>query len=78
VPSMNVILSKDKKTNEDIHMNAINLMKEEFLPTDYSKLGCMDADRWTELSEQLKEVEVVPADFDPSASFNTSFLGNCN
>lgn len=77
-PTMNVILSKDKKTNPEIHMNAINLMKEEFLPTDYSKLGCMDADRWTELSEQLKEVEVVPADFDPSASFNTSFLGNCN
>jgi hypothetical protein len=52
-------------------------MKEEFLPKDYSKLGCMKSERWAELAGQLKEVDVVPSDFDPSTSFNLSFMGNC-
>ena len=76
-PTMDLILSKSKKTTPDIHMNAIELMKSEFLPTDYSKLGCMKSERWVELAEQLREVEVVPSDFDPSKSYNLSFLGNC-
>jgi hypothetical protein len=58
-------------------MNAIELMKAEFLPKDYSKLGCMKTARWEELAEQLKEVDVVPSDFNPGSSFNLSFLGNC-
>ena len=74
---MDLILSKSKKVTAEIHMNAINLMKEEFLPKDYSKLGCMEAARWDELAGQLKQVDVVPSDFDPASSFNLSFLGNC-
>jgi len=58
-------------------MNAIGLMKDEFLPKDYSKLGCMKTARWEELAGQLKEVDVVPADFDSTSSFNLSFMGNC-
>ena len=76
-PTMDLILSKSKKVTADIHMNAINLMKEEFLPKDYSKLGCMESARWEELAGQLKQVDVVPSDFDPASSFNLSFLGNC-
>jgi NitT/TauT family transport system substrate-binding protein len=76
-PTMDLILSKSKKTTPAIHMNAINLMKDEFLPTDYSKLGCMNPARWNELAEQLKEVDVVPNNFDPSSSYNLSFMGNC-
>ena len=49
----------------------------EFLPKDYSKLGCMESARWDELAGQLKQVDVVPSDFDPASSFNLSFLGNC-
>ena len=70
-----IILSK--KTTPAIHMNAIKLMKTEFLPTDYSRLGCMKSERWAELAEQLKEVDVVPSDFNPSTSYNLSFLSNC-
>jgi len=77
-PTMNLILAKDQKTNESIHMNAINLMKEEFLPKDYAKLGCMSPGRWDRLSSQLKEVDVVPANFDPTSSYDLSFLSNCN
>lgn len=76
-PTMDLILSKSKKTTPAIHMNAIKLMKTEFLPTDYSKLGCMKSERWAELAEQLKEVDVVPSDFNPSTSYNLSFLSNC-
>jgi len=76
-PTMDLILSKSKKTTPAIHMNAIELMKAEFLPEDYSKLGCMKSARWEELASQLKEVEVVPSDFDPSNSYNLSFMGNC-
>jgi len=76
-PTADLILSKSKKVTRDIHMNAIKLMKAEFLPTDRSQLGCMEPARWEELAGQLKEVEVIPADFDPKSSYNLSFLGNC-
>ena len=76
-PTMDLILGKSKKVTPAVHMNAIRLMKEEFLPADYSKLGCMKSDRWAELAGQLKEVDVVPADFDSTSSFDLSFLGNC-
>ncbi len=76
-PTMDLILGNSKKVSPEIHLNAIELMKAEFLPKDYSKLGCMESARWEELAGQLKEVEVVPADFDPSSSYNLSFLGNC-
>ena len=76
-PTMDLILSKTNNMGPEIHMNAINLMKSEFLPTDYSQLGCMKPGRWFKLSSQLKEVDVVPSSFDPSSSFNLTFLGNC-
>ena len=76
-PTADFILSKSKKVNREIHMNAINLMKKDFLPKDYSKLGCMTSARWDELAKQLKQVNVIPADFNPSSSYNLSFLGNC-
>jgi NitT/TauT family transport system substrate-binding protein len=76
-PTADLILSKSKKVTRDIHMNAIELMKADFLPKDYSKLGCMKSARWEELSAQLKEVDMVPSDFDASTSYNLSFLGNC-
>tara|TARA_B100001250_G_scaffold304836_1_gene266742 strand:+ start:19748 stop:20686 length:939 start_codon:yes stop_codon:yes gene_type:complete len=76
-PTADLILSKSKKVTRDIHMGAIELMKADFLPSDYSKLGCMTSARWEELSGQLKSVDMVPADFDASSSYNLSFLGNC-
>ena len=76
-PTADFILSKSKKVNRAIHMNAIDLMKTDFLPKDYSKLGCMSPARWEENAKQLKQVEVIPADFDASTSYNLSFLGNC-
>ena len=76
-PTADLILSKSKKVTRDIPMGAIELMKADFLPKDYSKLGCMKSERWEELSSQLKEVEMVPSDFDASSSYNLSFLGNC-
>ena len=76
-PTADFMLSKSKKVTRAIHMNAIDIMKKDFLPKDYSKLGCMSPARWEENAKQLKQVEVIPADFDASTSYNLSFLGNC-
>ena len=77
VPTMDLILSKSKKTTPAIHMNAIELMKADFLPKDWSKIGCQDTKRWTELAGQMKEVNVLPAGFDPSNSYDLSFKKGC-
>ena len=76
-PTMDFILSKSKKVNAEIHMNAIELMKQDFLPKDWSKIGCQDPNRWVEVANQMKEVNVLPADFDPHQSYDTSFKKGC-
>ena len=76
-PTMDYILSKSKKVNAEIHMNAIELMKADFLPKDWSKIGCQDPNRWVEVANQMKEVNVLPADFDPHSSYDTSFKKGC-
>ena len=76
-PTRDLILSKSKKTTPAIHMNALRLMKADFLPKDWSKIGCLDPNRWVELANQMKEVDVLPADFDPHQSYDTSFKRGC-
>ncbi len=76
-PTRDLILSKSKKTTIAIHNNALRLMKRDFLPKDWSKIGCQDPNRWVELANQMKEVGVLPADFDPHQSYDTSFKRGC-
>ena len=76
-PTRDFILSKSKKINAEIHNNAIELMKRDFLPADWSKIGCQDPNRWVEVANQMKEVNVLPADFDPHSSYDTSFKKGC-
>ena len=76
-PTRDFILSKSKKVNAEIHNNALELMKADFLHADWSKIGCQDPQRWVELASQLKEVNVLPADFDPHSSYDTSFKKGC-
>ena len=76
-PTRDFILSKSKKVNAEIHNNALELMKADFLPADWNKIGCQDPQRWVELASQLKEVNVLPADFDPHSSYDTSFKKGC-
>ena len=76
-PTRDLILSKSKKTTVAIHNNALRLMKRDFLPKDWSKIGCQDPNRWVELANQMKEVDVLPADFDPHQSYDTSFKKSC-
>ena len=76
-PTRDFILSKSKKVNAEIHNNAIELMKRDFLPADWSKIGCQDPNRWVELANQMKEVDVLPGDFDPHQSYDTSFKKGC-
>jgi len=76
-PTRDFILSKSKKVNAEIHNNAIELMKRDFLPQDWSKIGCQNPNRWVELSNQMKEVGVLPTSFDPHSSYDTSFKKGC-
>ena len=76
-PTRDFILSKSKKVNAEIHNNALELMKQDFLPSDWSKIGCQDPQRWVELANQMKEVNVLPANFDPHSSYDTSFKKGC-
>ena len=76
-PTMDFMLSKSKKVNAEIHMNAIELMKADFLPKDWSKIGCQDPNRWVEVANQMKEVNVLPVNFDPHSSYDTSFKKGC-
>ena len=76
-PTRDFILSKSKKVNAEIHNNALELMKADFLPKDWSKIGCQDPQRWVEVANQMKEVNVLPADFDPHQSYDTSFKKGC-
>ena len=78
-PTRDLILSLNKRTGggEALHNNAIELMKADFLPADWSKIGCQDPNRWVELADQMKEVNALPADFDPHQSFDTSFKKGC-
>ena len=76
-PTRDFILSKSKKVNAEIHNNALELMKADFLPKDWSKIGCQDPMRWEELAHQMKEVKVLPANFDPHSSYDTSFKKGC-
>ena len=76
-PTRDFILSKSKKVNAEIHNNALELMKADFLPKDWSKIGCQDPQRWVEVANQMKEVNVLPADFDPHSSYDTSFKKGC-
>tara|TARA_B000000609_G_scaffold153688_1_gene142435 strand:+ start:91 stop:1023 length:933 start_codon:yes stop_codon:yes gene_type:complete len=76
-PTRDFILSKSKKVNAEIHNNALELMKRDFLPQDWSKIGCQDPNRWVELSEQLKDINMLPADFNPHDSYDTSFKKGC-
>ena len=76
-PTRDFILSKSKKVNAEIHNNALELMKADFLPRDWSKIGCQDPQRWVELSDQLKDIDMLPADFNPHDSYDTSFKKGC-
>jgi len=76
-PTRDFILSKSKKVNVEIHNNALELMKADFLPKDWSKIGCQDPNRWVEVANQMKEVNVLPADFNPHSSYDTSFKKGC-
>ena len=76
-PTRDFILSKSKKVNAEIHNNALELMKADFLPQDWSKIGCQDPNRWVELSKQLKDINMLPADFNPHDSYDTSFKKGC-
>ena len=77
VPTRNLILSKSKKVTVAVHDNAIRLMKRDFLPKDWNKVGCQDPNRWVELADQMKEINLLPADFDPHQSYDTSFKKGC-
>jgi len=76
-PSTNLMLPQNKMISSKTHSQAVDIILSEFLPDDSSKVGCMDASRWDELADQMKLINALPADFDPSNAYDMTFLKGC-
>ena len=50
--------------NAEIHNNALELMKRDFLPKDWSKIGCQDPNRWGRTCKSNERGECIASDFD--------------
>ncbi len=72
-----MILDMNKSISPEVHDRAVEEMLADFLPSDTSKMGCMEDARWTELSGQLKEIGALPEDFDPTTAYDASFVKGC-
>ncbi len=67
-----LILSMNSQVPASIQDKAVADMKAELLPKDHARLGCMTDARWTELAQQMKEVNALPAGFDPKLAYDGS------
>lgn len=71
-------LAVNKQISAAANANAIGLMKSSgLLPDDPKLYGCMDAGRWDELAKQLIAINAIPEDFDVGASYDASFVSDC-
>ena len=71
------ILGLNNLVSPTVHDAAVKDMTSELLPKDISKIGCMTDGRWQELSAQLKDVNFLPATFDPKTAYDLSFVPGC-
>lgn len=76
-PASDLMLSRNPIISPKVHERAVELILADFLPEDPSKVGCMEPARWTELADQMKSVDLIPQDFDPSDAYDMSFLQGC-
>ena len=68
---------KDSNLPDDIRIGAIVRKETVIIPKSNFAFEKGDLVVFLAKREQLKEVDVVPLDFNPSTSYNLSFLSNC-
>jgi NitT/TauT family transport system substrate-binding protein len=76
-PSTHLMLPQNKIISPATHEQAVDIIKADFLPEDPARVGCMYPGRWLELANQMKAIDALSSDFDPSDAYDTTFLKGC-
>ncbi|MBX3611150.1 MAG: ABC transporter substrate-binding protein [Hydrogenophaga sp.] len=71
------LMGLNQQISSDVHDAATRDMANGLVSRDPAKMGCMADSRWKELSEQLKSVNFLPADFDEKQAYDTRFVPGC-
>lgn len=64
--------------DKDIQVHAATQIVENAVVKDPSKIGCMTAGRWDELADQLRDLKLLPADFDHRKAVSVDLVPGCN
>lgn len=63
-----------EQENQEISAEELDYQYDTLQDFIQEPLGCMDPARWDELSEQLKSVDLIESDVDPSEAFTNEFV----
>jgi NitT/TauT family transport system substrate-binding protein len=72
-----LLMSLNQQIPPDIHDLAVKDMIADLLPHDPAKIGCMADARWDEIAKQLRDVNFLPANFDPKQAYNATMVPGC-
>ncbi len=72
-----LILKRNHQFTPAVQNSAVKEMFADMLPHDPAKIGCMKKARWDELTKQLKEVNFLPADFNPAPAYDLNLVPGC-
>jgi NitT/TauT family transport system substrate-binding protein len=72
-----MLLEQNKQITPVVHDAAVKEMLETLLPRDGTRLGCMSDARWTELANQLRAVNFLPAGFNERQAYDRSMVTGC-
>jgi NitT/TauT family transport system substrate-binding protein len=72
-----LITDMNKQISSDIYDAANKELIETLISHDLGKIGCMSDARWRELSNQLRSVNFLPADFNEKLAYDRSLVPGC-
>jgi NitT/TauT family transport system substrate-binding protein len=72
-----VLLQLNGQISPEVHDQAVKDMIADLLPRDHSKIGCMADERWEETAKQLRDVNFLPASFDPKTAYDRTLVPGC-
>jgi NitT/TauT family transport system substrate-binding protein len=72
-----LMMSLNTQIPPDVHDKAVSEMIADLLPHDTAKVGCMNDARWDELADRLREVDLLPANFDVKQAYDKSLVPGC-
>jgi NitT/TauT family transport system substrate-binding protein len=69
------ILSMNTQIPPEVHDKAVGEIIKTLLPR--KQYGCMSDARWSELTKQLQDVNLLPPTFDPKPAYTTTMVAGC-